>query len=216
MGAPENIQNIQTEQLRTAMEQVAHKQNRDKVTRRALLGAAGVGAVAGAVVLVPIAIETAANYTKQEVDQALQNGIAQGRQDLLAELRSLEGVGLDTAIAVAKITKFAVQYIVKPLADLSSTIQGDVIGVLVGAVEKARVGLIDFPIPIVPSSVISTLGHLQELLQTWQHNVSQDVLGQYAVEDVTAAETYLEALQQKINSESAQGTPTPGKASPAT
>lgn len=200
MGTAGDADNIETRNLARAMEQVARKQNRGKVTRRALIGATGLGVCAGAIVAAPIAIQKAGTYTKQELDQALQDGIAQGRQELLAELRSLEGVGLDTAIAIAKVTQFAVQNIVKPLADLSSAIQGDILGSLAVGVGQAR-GILS-SVPGVPSSALNTLGHLETLLQTWQHSVSQDILGQYAVEDVTAAEKYLEALQQKINGQS--------------
>jgi len=198
MGGAETSQQQQTQQMVKAMEQVEHNKNRRKVTRRVLLGAAGVGVCAGAVALAPIAVEKAGYYTKQELDQALQNGVAQGREELLAELRNLEGVGLDAAIAIAKITKFAVQYIVKPLADLSSTIEGDIIGALLSGVAEARAILSS--VPGVPSGALNALNNLQVLLHTWHTNVTQDVLGQYALQDVTAAETYLEALQQKINS----------------
>jgi hypothetical protein len=194
MEAAENTQDIQTQQMAKAIEQVQKKQNRRKVTRRVLLGAAGAGVCAGAVWAAPQVVERAGYYTKQELDQALQQGITQGRQELLAELRNLEGIGLDAAIAIAKITKLAVQYIVKPLADLNSTIQGDVIEVLFNAVHEART------LPGIPTSVQSLLTKLEQLLLIWHANVSRDLLGQYALTDVTAAEAYLEALQKKINS----------------
>jgi hypothetical protein len=198
MVTAEITQQTQTQQLVKAMEQMEHNKNRRKVTRRVLLGAAGAGAGVGAVALATIAVEKAGNYTKQELDQALQNGIAQGREELLAELRNIEGIGLDAAIAIAKITKFAVQYIVKPLADLNSAIEGDIIASLASGVAQAQVILSG--IPFVPSGAIKALNNLQALLRTWHASVTQDVLGQYAVQDVTAAEAYLEALQQKINS----------------
>jgi hypothetical protein len=198
MGAAENTQDIQTQQMAKAIEQVQKKQNRRKVTRRVLLGTAGVGVCAGAVWAAPKVVEQAGYYTKQQLDQALQQGITQGRQELLAELRNLEGIGLDTAIAIAKLTKFGVQYIVKPLADLNSTIQGDIIEGLFLAVDKAHSLLSG--VPGAPSSVLSLLTKLEQLLLVWHANVSQDLLGQYALEDVTAAETYLESLQKKINS----------------
>jgi hypothetical protein len=199
MGAAENTQDIQTQQVAKAIEQVQKNQNRRKVTRRVLLGAAGAGVCAGAVWATPKVVEQAGYYTKQQLDQALQQGITQGRQELLAELRNLEGIGLDTAIAIAKITKFAVQYIVKPLADLNSTIQGDIVLFLAQRVGEARGILLG--IPGVPGDVLSTLSKLQQLLLVWHTRVSQDVLGQYALADVTAAESYLEALQKKINND---------------
>jgi hypothetical protein len=197
MGAAENTQDIQTQQVAKAIEQVQKKQNRRKVTRRVLLGAAGAGVCAGAVWAAPKVVEQAGYYTKQELDQALQQGITQGREELLAELRNLEGIGLDAAIAIAKITKLGVQYIVKPLADLNSTIQGDIVLFLARRVGDARAIL--GGIPGVPGDVLSALAKLQQLLLIWHANVSRDFLGQYALEDVTAAEAYLEALQKKIN-----------------
>jgi hypothetical protein len=199
MGAAENTQDIQTQQVANAIEQVQKKQNRRKVTRRVLLGTAGVGVCAGAVWAAPKVVEQAGYYTKQQFDQALQDGIAQGRAELAAELRNLEGIGLDTAIAIAKITKFAVQYIVKPLADLNSTIQGDIVLFLAQRVGEAR-GILS-GIPGVPGDVLSTLSKLQQLLLIWHANVSQDLLGQYALADVTSAEAYLEALQKKISND---------------
>jgi hypothetical protein len=196
MGASENTQDIQTQQVANAIEQVQKKQNRRKVTRRVLLGAAGAGVCAGAVWAAPKVVEQAGYYTKKELDQALQQGITQGREELLAELRNLEGIGLDTAIAIAKVTKLAVQYIVKPLADLNSTIQGDIIIGLYNTVAEARTLLSGVP---GSGGVVKVLTNLEQVLLIWHAHVSQDLLGQYALEDVTAAEAYLEALQKKVN-----------------
>ena len=81
-------------------------------------------------------------------------GIAQGRAELLAELRNLEGIGLDAAIAIAKLTKFAVQYIVKPLADLNSTIQGDILGALAAGVAEAIAILIGIPAVVCRADLV--------------------------------------------------------------
>jgi hypothetical protein len=202
----EAITRVQSGQIANSVERAEPKEpnkSRGKVTRRVLIGAATVGVCAGAVKLAPLAVEKAGYYTKQELDQALQNGIAQGREELLAELRDLEGIGIDAAITIAKITKFAVQNIVKPLADLNSTISGDIIGFLAAGVGKALSFLRG--IPGFPGDALSALQNVEELLSTWHKTVAQDVLGQYAVQDVTAAEAYLEALQQKINGQSSKG-----------
>ena len=205
IGAEATAQ-VQSGQIAKTMERAEPKEpnkNRGKVTRRVLIGAASVGVCAGAVKLAPLAVEKAGYYTKQEIDQALQNGIAQGREELLAELRDLEGIGLDAAIAIAKITKFAVQHIVKPLADLNSTISGDIIGFLATGVSTALSFLRG--IPGFPGDALKALQNLDGLLSGWHQSVSQDVLGQYAVQDATAAEAYLEALQRKINGQSPKG-----------
>jgi hypothetical protein len=197
---------VQVEHIKQAMEQMERKKNRGKVTRRVLLGVVGVGVCAGAIEAAPFIVEQAGYHTQQELDKALQSGIAQGREELLAELRNLEGIGLDTAIAIAQLTKFGVQYIVKPLADLSSTIQGDIIGALASGVAEAIAILVSIP-AVVPgrSGALSALGNLEKLLITWRTNVTQDQLAKYALQDVTAAEAYLEALQAKINGQKAKG-----------
>src|SRR5271166_454240 len=70
---------VQTQQIRQAMEQMERKKNRGKVTRRVLLGVVGVGVCAGAIEAAPFLVEQAGYHTKQELDQAVQAGIAQGR-----------------------------------------------------------------------------------------------------------------------------------------
>jgi|GEM_PF-988849 hypothetical protein len=205
-STPEATQPTQTQvaqaptqqQMVQAIEQVERNKNRRKLTRRALLGAAGVGVCAGAVVAAPLVVEKAGYYTKQELDQALQNGIQQGRQELLAELRNLEGVGLDVAISLAGLADFAVVHIVKPLADLNATIQGDILGALAAGVAQAQSALAHVNVHI------GILDNLESLLNQWHTNVSQDQLGQYAVQDVTQAEIYLKALKKKIDGESSK------------
>jgi hypothetical protein len=188
------------------MEEMERKKNRRKVTRRVLLGVAGVAVCAGAIEATPFVVEKAGYYTKQELDKAVQAGVAQGREELLAELRNLEGIGLDTAIAIAKLTKFGVQYIVKPLADLNSTIQGDILGVLASGVAEGMAILLNIPAAVPGrNTALSALTHLEKLLTTWRAVVTQDQLAKYALQDITAAEAYLEALQQKINGQTANG-----------
>ena len=78
---------VQSGQIANTVEHAQPKEpnkNRGKVTRRVLVGAATVGVCAGAVKLAPLAVEKAGYYTKQELDQAIHNGIAQGREELLA------------------------------------------------------------------------------------------------------------------------------------
>jgi hypothetical protein len=197
---------VQTKQIQQAMEEMERKKNRRKVTRRVLLGVVGVGACAGAIEAAPFLVQKAGLYTQQELDKAVQAGVAQGREELLAELRNLEGIGLDTAIAIAQLTKFGVQYIVKPLADLSSAIGSDVIKALAAGVAEAITILSVLP-SVVPgrSGALSTLATIEKLLNTWGVSVSKDELAKYALQDVTSAQTYLEALQAKINGQKAKG-----------
>jgi hypothetical protein len=55
------------------------------------------------------------------------------------------------------------------------------------------------------SGALGALDNLEKLLITWRTNVTQDQLAKYALQDVTAAEAYLEALQAKINGQTAKG-----------
>src|SRR5215469_6828088 len=169
----ETAPQVQTRQIQQAMEEMERKKNRAKVTRRVLLGVVGVGACAGAIEATPFLVQKAGLYTQQELDKAVQAGVAQGREELLAELRNLEGIGLDTAIAIAKLTKFGVQYIVKPLADLGRAIGSDVIGALAAGVAEAILILRSIP-SVIPgrSGALSTLATIERLLIIWRANVS--------------------------------------------
>src|SRR5487761_1992314 len=60
--------------------------------------------------------------TQHAIDQAYAAGINAGRQALLSELAQLEGVPIDAAIEVAQLTRLAVLYIVRPIAQLLATL----------------------------------------------------------------------------------------------
>ncbi len=199
---------VSAEELAKAMQLVERKRSRGKIARRVLIGAAAAGLCAGAVELGPTVLQKAGEYTKSELQDAFNSGVEAGRQALLAELAQIEGVTLEGAIGIAKLTQLGIQYVVMPLARLATTIEGDALQVLTDAVSTARTNLAHFNVNV------PWLDSLQTLLSTWRDNVQQlpESLNTYATTDITAAEMYLAALQAKIRAEqSAQPTPSPTK-----
>jgi hypothetical protein len=200
---------VSAQELAKAITIVERKRTRGKITRRVLVGVAAVGVCAGAVEFGPAALRQAGDLTKTELQNAFDSGVEAGRQALLNELAQLEGVTLEGAIGIAKLTQLAVQYVVVPLAKLTATIEGDALQVLIDAVSTARSDLTNLHVPVP-----QWLANLQDLLTTWRDSVQQlpQGLSTYATADIVSAEIYLEALQTKIRAEqSAQATPSPTK-----
>ncbi|HEU5441163.1 MAG TPA: hypothetical protein VFU88_17895 [Ktedonobacterales bacterium] len=197
---------ISPAQLAEAVRAVEREKSKRQFGRRALLGVAGLGLCCGAAAAAPIAVQKIGLYTQQQLDDALQAGIQQGRQAVLAELRNLEGLAIEDAIIVADLTRRGVTFYVKPLADLVSTLAGDALAGLANVVSFARDHTPDAN--ILGLDVHSSLTALANVLNQWHEAVAGDPLGKYLVTDVTAAEAYLKALQQKINGQDT-GTPQP-------
>jgi hypothetical protein len=193
--------------LAQAVRQAEQEKSRRKWGRRAILGIVGVGACCAIAEAAPFAVRQVGLYTKQQLDDALAAGIQQGREQVLAELRNLEGVALSDAVTVADLTRRGITNYVKPLADEASKVAGDALGAMAGVVGFARDHVPDAT--VLGVNVHDTLDLLQQLLSTWDQTVSSDPLGTYAVQDVTQAEAYLKALQRTI-SDSGNATPTPG------
>lgn len=174
--------------------------------RRALVGVAAVGVCAAGVALTPTAEHLIQQVGQQAVDDAYAAGIAAGRQALLTELAQLEGVPIDAAIEVANLTRLAVLYIVRPVAQLFATIAGDALGALISAITSAQQHLASINVQI------SQLDQLKSLLSQWQSGVvSLPIeLTKYATADIDSAENYLRALKKHINAQATPGS-TPGK-----
>lgn len=172
--------------------------------RRALVGVAAVSVCAAGVALTPTAEKLIQQVGQQAVDDAYNAGIAAGKQALLGELAQLEGVSIDGAIEVAQLTRLAVLYIVRPVAQLFATIVGDALGGLISALTSAQQHLASINVQI------SQLDQIKSLLSDWQHGVTQLPidLTKYATADIDSAENYLRALKKHINQ---QLTPTPSK-----
>ena len=172
----------------------AGKRDTGKLGRRALVGVAAVSVCAAGVALTPTAEKLAQQVGQQAVDQAYAAGIAAGRQALLSELAQLEGVPIDAAIEVAQLTRLAVLYIVRPIAQLLATIAGDALGGLIAALTSAQSHLASINVHI------SQLDQLKSLLTQWQQGVTQlpISLTSYATADIDSAENYLKALKKQI------------------
>lgn len=194
--------------LAQAVRQVEKEKSRRKWGRRALFTVVGIGACCAAVEVAPLAVREVGLYTKQQLDDAIQSGIQQGREQVLAELRNLEGVALADAVVIADLTRRGVSNYVKPLADLVSRGTGDVLGAMAGVVGFARDHVPNAT--VLGLNVHDGLNNLAQLLSGWDTTVSSDPLGTYAVQDVTKAEAYLKALQRTINGTD-NATPTPGQ-----
>lgn len=168
---------------------------RGRLGRRALVGAAALSVcAAGGLALAPTAEKLAQEATQKAIDEAYAAGINAGRQALLSELAQLEGVSIDAALEVATITKLAVLYIVRPVAQLLATITGDALGGLIAALGAAQSRLASINVHI------SQLDQLKALLTQWQQNVRQlpISLTQYATTDIDSAESYLMTLKRQI------------------
>ena len=170
------------------------KRNTGKLGRRALVGVAAVSVCAAGVALTPTAERLAQQVGQAAIDQAYAAGIAAGRQALLGELAQLEGVPIDAAIEVAKLTRLAVLYIVRPVAQLFATITGDALGGLVSAINSAQSHLASINVHI------DQLDQLKSLLSEWQQGVEQlpVALTHYATADIDSAENYLKSLKKQI------------------
>jgi len=197
---------ISPAQLADAVRAVEREKAKRRFGRRALLGVAGLGLCCGAAAATPIAVQKIGLYTQQQLDDALQAGIQQGRQAVLAELRNIEGVALEEAIIIADLTRRGVTFYVKPLADLAASLAGDALAGLANVVAFARDHTPDTN--ILGLDVHSSLSALASTLNNWHDAVAGDPLGAYLVTDVTIAESYLKNLQKKINGQDS-GTPVP-------
>ena len=203
--------------LANVMDQAERKRGRRKLRRRALLAGGGVVAAAAvccsAVEFGPGLLQKAGEYTKAEVDQAFQAGIAAGRQAILNDLKQLEGISIQAAIDISDVEQSMFDKIVIPVAQLVATITGDALGILANAVSEARTKLAQINI------TIGVLDNLYTLLTTWRNNLPDPTIlnayANYTDSQIQAARTYLRALQQRINAPDFS-TPTPAPTATST
>lgn len=185
--------------------------------RKFLLGAVAVGgtAVAAYEILprLPQAIGSGAANIEHQLQQAFQNGVTSGanaaRKDLLNGLDSLEGFSLNGAIEAAKLTRVAYDVFVSPLVTLAAAVADDFLKVTLNALITGRKWLAQI------NEDSPTLAALQTVLQTWVDQVGAmpKKIQTITDSDLDGAQSYLRALQRKIQQEQAQlnsqGTPTP-------
>ncbi|HET8912445.1 MAG TPA: hypothetical protein VFN23_13320 [Ktedonobacteraceae bacterium] len=201
------------------------RERREKrgISRRKFLWGAGAAAIVGTGIAaaelgpkVPQALSTASSNVEHQIQQAFNDGLAKGaeeaRKELLNSLDSIEGVSLDAAIGAAKLTRAAYDVFVSPVVTLAATITGDFLDVTLRAYKTARGWLRNI------GQDNSTMGALQTVLETWLKQV-QDMpkeLQKITDTDLDGAQSYLNALKQKIKQEQAalnnpnqQASPTP-------
>lgn len=199
--------------LEAELEEKRRKANR----RKFLIGAAAVGgtAVAAYEILprLPQAIGNGASNLEHQIQQAFENGVASGanaaRKELINSLDTLEGFSLDGAIEAAKLTRVAYDVFVSPLVTLAATVADDFLTVTLDALITGRKWLAQI------NEDSPTLAALQTVLQSWvdqAHEMPQKIQS-ITDSDLDGAQSYLRALQRKIQEEQAQlngqNTPTP-------
>lgn len=150
-----------------------------QVGRRALVVAAALVACG---VATPFALQKGGELAADEIRQLLRR-----------EIGDLEGVALDEALAVAELTRKAVELFLVPLAELLTTFSGDGLQALSDTVRHASDALQALHLPS------DGLDDFARLLITWRTNEAQlpIALDHLANADIDGAETYLRALKSK-------------------
>lgn len=169
------------------------------VARRALLVTAGLGACAAGAAATPFIAGKVGELTQDAANQALQDGIQQGRQALLNELKLLEGVPIELAINIAEWTKVAVNFIALPVARVAAGIGAPALQGFADALSTAQdvLGKV--------GQHITQIDQLHDMVISWKTalSASPEILTRVANNDITSAETYLRALDAKIKQDQA-------------
>jgi hypothetical protein len=185
------------------------KSKKRGLTRRKMLVGLGVAAVGGVAAYelgpkIPQALHDAGTNIERQVEDAYNKGLAAGaeavRKEFVTTLSNLEGVSLTGAINAAKVTRFAYDAFVSPLITLAATVTGDFLNVTLRAVIQGRGWLARI------NQDNDTLAALQTVLESWVKQVN-NVPKEWqtiADTDLDAAQSYLRALQRKIQDEQAK------------
>ena len=177
---------------------------RARMGRRALLLGGGAVVVAGAAGGV-IAFET-------KLGGDFAAGVEAGAKQLAQDLQTLgtdaEKLALSVAVDVADVTEWGTEHLIAPIADLVETLGDDVLGVLYNAVSGARdaLGHANFDFGAL-DALAGALGQMKAFLDDKTHNPNDYTLGKFLTTEVKIADSYLHALQQKLDDTLA--TPTP-------
>lgn len=190
-------------------ERRTRRKKKKSVSRRKLLiGAIALGGTAVAAYelapRIPGALENAGTNIEHQIQDAFNRGVTAGgeavRKELINSLDNLEGVSLDAAIGAAKLTRTAYDVFVSPIITLAATVAGDFLQGISLALQTGRGWLnrINYG--------SATLDALQTVVDSWvkqAHNLPQH--WQAATDsDLDGAQSYLRALQRKIQEEQAQ------------
>lgn len=196
------------------------KRKKRGMTRRKLLVALGIGAVAAGGVAayelaprIPGALQQAGTNIEHELQDAFNKGVAQGAQEVRREfvnaLDSVEGVSLQAAIDSARLTRLAYDAFVSPIVTLAATITGDFLNIVLRAIITGRGWLARI------NQDNDTLAALQTVLQTWVQKVNELPMQLQSItdSDLDGAQSYLRGLQRTLQQQQAilngQATPTP-------
>jgi hypothetical protein len=115
-----------------------------------------------------------------------------GRDALLAELGTLEGVSLDAALQAAEITRTAVQVLVLPLARFVSAVGSGALDALLHVLDAAVNAL---SLVRAPTTVLMSF---RTVVVSWRAGLSvlPISLAAYVSADIMSAEAYLRALKR--------------------
>ncbi|HVB23486.1 MAG TPA: hypothetical protein VNG51_16225 [Ktedonobacteraceae bacterium] len=207
-------------------ERPARRRKKKGVSRRKLLVGLGVVAVGGVaayelVPRIPQALNDVGTNIEHQLQDAYNRGIAAGgeavRKELINSLDTLEGVSLQGAIGAAKLTRVAYDVFVSPLVTLAATVAGDFLNITLRALITGRSWLAAI------RQDNDTLAALQTVLETWIKQVTAmpKQIQSITDADLDGAQSYLHALQIKIQQEqakinAAQSTATPTTTTPTT
>lgn len=173
------------------------------VARRALLITAGLGACAAGAAATPFIAGKVGELTQDAAKSAYDAGINAGREALLAELSQLEDVTLEGAIAIAELTKLAVNYIALPVSRMVAGVGTVALQSFADALSAAQDALGKF------GQHNDQIDRLHDVVISWKTALaaSPTILSDIANQDINSAEKYLRALDNKIKT-SKTATPT--------
>ena len=204
------------------------KKKKRKLSRRGLLFGIGAVAVGGAGIAaaelgpkIPQAMGNAAQNVEQQIQDAFQRGVEQGaenvRKEFVTALENMEGFSLGAAISAAKLTRVAYDVFVSPIIQFGSTLTNDFLNAMLKAFKTARNVLI--AVNMDNTALIA----IQKVLESWVTQVTSmpKQLNAIADADLDGAQSYLRALQRKLDDEKAllnkaQATPTTKPTAPTT
>jgi hypothetical protein len=182
-----------------------------KVSRRGLLFGIGAVAIGGAGVAaaelaprIPQALGNATQNVEQQIQDAFQRGVEQGaenvRKEFVTALENMEGFSLGAAISAAKLTRVAYDVFVSPVIQFGSTVTNDFLNTMLKAFKTARNVLI--AVNMDNTALIA----IQKVLESWAKQVTNmpKQLNAIADADLDGAQSYLRALQRKVDDEKAK------------
>lgn len=187
------------------------KKRNKKLTRRGILIGLGAATVAGAGITayelgpkLPQALSDAGTNIEKQLQDAFNKGLTQGaenaRKEMLIALENLEGFTLDGAINAAKLTRVAYDVFVAPIVQFGSAVAVDFLKAMLSALKTAR-GLLA---GVYQDN--ATLQAIQKVLESWVDQAQKlpKQLTAITQTDLDGAQSYLRALQRKVEDEKAK------------